>query len=132
MNEKYLKLLKEIAHTVPIYAERVMDYDKQKNDDKGLATAQTMRDDFQKLYDRMNKKDFNPDSLSRADFAKFLVGAFIISENLTAQIKTIRQSINGYKIDIIPKLDRIVNETKTDEESLKLANEIFQIIDEDK
>lgn len=132
MNERYLKLLKEIAHTVPIYAEHVMDYDKQKNDDKGLTTAQAMRDDFQKLYNRMNEKDFNPDSLSRADFAKFLVGAFIISENLTSQVKNIRQFINGYKIDLIPKLDRIVNETKTDEESLKLANEIFQIIDEDK
>lgn len=130
MNEKYLNLLKEVAHTVPIFAEQVMDLNREKNDEQGLKTAETMRNDYQHLYDRMNASDFDAETLTKSDFAKFLVGAFIISRNLEDRIKMQRTALNGYKIDLIPKLDRIVNETNTTEEALALANEIFQVKEE--
>lgn len=130
MNEKYLNLLKEVAHTVPIFAEQVMDLDREKNDEKGFKTAETMRDDYQQLYDRINASDFKVETLTKADYAKFLVGAFIISRNLEDRIKMQRTALNGYKIDLIPKLDRIVNEANSTEEAQALANEIFQVKDE--
>ena len=132
MDKKYLNLFIQITQTVAVLAENVMDLNKKDNDEKGYETAKIMRDDFQNLHDKISEKNFDFNSLTRADFAKFLVGAIIIMQNLEEKVKNIQTSIQGYKIDTIPKLDRIVNETKTDEESITIANELFQIIDETK
>ena len=45
MDKKYLQLLTEIVKTTAILSEKVMDYDHKKNDQKGMETAQLMRDD---------------------------------------------------------------------------------------
>ena len=132
MDKKYLDLFIQITQTVAVLAENVMDLNKKDNDEKGYETAKIMRDDFQNLHDKISEKNFDFNSLTRADFAKFLVGAIIIMQNLEEKVKNIQTAIQGYKIDTIPKLDRIVNETKTDEESITIANELFQIIDETK
>lgn len=132
MDKKYLNLFIQITQTVAVLAENVMDLNKKDNDEKGYETAKIMRDDFQNLHDKISEKNFDFNSLTRADFAKFLVGAIIIMQNLEEKVKNIQTAIQGYKIDTIPKLDRIVNETKTDEESITIANELFQIIDETK
>lgn len=127
MDNKYLTLFREIARNTEIMAERVMAYDKEKKDDKGEKTAQTMRDDFAKLHDKFVAKDFNPDTITRSEWAKILVGAMVISNNLEEEIKKIKNAQRGYKIDLIPKLNRIMEETETDEEALTLANELFEI-----
>ena len=127
MDNKYLTLFREIARNTEIMAERVMAYDKEKKDEKGEKTAQTMRDDFAKLHDKFAAKDFNPDTITRSEWAKILVGAMVISNNLEEEVKKIKDAQRGYKIDLIPKLNRIMEETKTDEEALTLANELFEI-----
>lgn len=127
MDNKYLTLFREIARNTEIMAERVMAYDKEKKDEKGEKTAQTMRDDFAKLHDKFAAKDFNPDTITRSEWAKILVGAMVISNNLEEEVKKIKNAQRGYKIDLIPKLNRIMEETKTDEEALTLANELFEI-----
>ena len=127
MDNKYVTLFREIARNTEIMAERVMAYDKEKKDEKGEKTAQTMRDDFAKLHDKFAAKDFNPDTITRSEWAKILVGAMIISNNLEEEVKKIKNAQRGYKIDLIPKLNRIMEETKTDEEALTLANELFEI-----
>lgn len=127
MDNKYLTLFREIARNTEIMAERVMAYDKEKKDDKGEKTAQAMRDDFAKLHDKFAAKDFNPDTITRSEWAKILVGAMVISNNLEEEIKKIKNAQRGYKIDLIPKLNRIMEETETDEEALTLANGLFEI-----
>ena len=127
MDNKYLTLFREIARNTEIMAERVMAYDKEKKDEKGEKTAQTMRDDFAKLHDKFAAKNFNPNTITRSEWAKILVGAMVISNNLEEEVKKIKNAQRGYKIDLIPKLNRIMEETKTDEEALTLANELFEI-----
>ena len=55
----------------------------------------------------------------------------IVAQNIEDRIKQQQKAIDGYRIDLIPKLDRILNESNTTEEAIKLANEIFQIIEKD-
>ena len=130
MDKKYIQLFKELCKTMTLLAEQVMDYNRSQKDNKGEETAQIMRDDYQKLYDRIEAKDFDSNSLQRADFAKLLVGAVVIMQNLEDQAKQRQKAIQGYKIDLIPKLEKVVNETETTEEALEKAKEIFQISEE--
>lgn len=130
MDKKYIQLFKELCKTMTLLAEQVMDYNHSQKDNKGEETAQIMRDDYQKLYDRIEAKDFDSNSLQRADFAKLLVGAVVVMQNLEEQVKQRQKAIQGYKIDLIPKLEKVVNETETTEEALEKAKEIFQISEE--
>jgi len=82
-----------------------------------------MRNDFAALHDKLGTDE----PITRADYAKLLVAAMIITNNIEDRIKSERKAIEGYKIDIIPKLSRINDETTNDEEAQKLANEIFKI-----
>lgn len=127
MDNKYLILFREIARATEVLAERVMAYDKEKKDEKGEQTAQTMRDDFAKLHDKLSASNLDTNSISRMEWAKILVGAMVISNNLSEEIEQRKKALSGYKIDLIPKLNRIINETKTDEEAITLANELFEI-----
>lgn len=127
MDNKYLILFREIARTTEVLAERVMAYDKEKKDEKGEQTAQTMRDDYAKLHDKLSASNLDTNSISRMEWAKILVGAMVISNNLSEEIEQRKKALSGYKIDLIPKLNRIINETKTDEEAITLANELFEI-----
>ena len=81
-----------------------------------------MRNDYAKLYDKL---DDTEEELTRAEYLKLLAGAYIITNNMEDKIKAQRKAIEGYKIDIIPKLSRIMNETSDDEKALLLANELF-------
>lgn len=127
MNQKYIELFREIAHNTEIMAERVMEYDKQKDDKEGLKTAETMRNDFSNLYDKIRADNFNPETLTRAEWAKILVGSMIVTNNIEQQLENQRKALQGYKMDLIPKLNRIMEETKTDEEATKLAENLFEI-----
>ena len=82
-----------------------------------------MRDDFAALHDKLGTNE----PLTKAEYAKLLVAAMIVANNIEDRIKSERKAIEGYKIDIIPKLSRINDETTTDEEAQKLADEIFKI-----
>lgn len=127
MNQKYIELFREIAHNTEIMAERVMEYDKQKDDKEGLKTAETMRNDFSNLYDKIRADNFKPETLTRAEWAKILVGSMIVTNNIEQQLENQRKALQGYKMDLIPKLNRIMEETKTDEEATKLAENLFEI-----
>ena len=131
MNKIYIKFFQELTKTTSTLAEQVAALNKSKNDFQGVKTAISMRDDYNTLYDKLNAKDFTDDTISRSDFAKFLVGALIISSQLQDKIKQQDKVLHGYKVDIIPKLERIINETKTDDEAHLLAEEIFQIFNEE-
>ena len=127
MNAKYLSLFTEIAHATEIIAEQVMAYDREQNDEKGEHTAQVMRDDYSRLYDKMNVSDFDSNVLTKEDYQKLLVGALIVVNNINTKIENEQKAVNRYNIDIVPKLNRILNECETQEQINTLANEIFEI-----
>lgn len=129
MDKSYVKLFTEIVHTTELLAERVMELNHTQNDTKGEATAKTMRDDYIKLYDKMRNEKFDFDSLTKAEYAKLLVGTLIVVNNIEDRIAGEKKALNGYKTGVIPKLQRIVDECKTDEEAITLAAELFKIED---
>lgn len=132
MHQKYVDLFKELTHAVEVLAEQVMEYNREKKDEKGTETAQSMRDDYIALYDKLHAEGFDPSSLSRSEYARLLVAVLIIINNLETRITNEQKAISNYKDMVIPKLERIIDESKTDEEAIALAAELFQIKDEDK
>jgi hypothetical protein len=123
MDKKYIDLFKELARATAISAEQVMDYDKAQEDEKGFETAKVMRDDYEALHDRLTE-DYK---MNKADAAKLLVGVMIQLNHLQDKITAIRKATTGYQTDIIPKLQDIVDNTETDEEVAKMADEKFII-----
>ena len=127
MDKKYVILFKDLAKATAISAESVMDYDRQKDDKKGLETATIMRDDFQALVDIIDKAgdDYAP---TQPEAARLLVGAMIMVNQLQDKINTLRKAMTGYQTDVIPKLKEIVETAGTDDElARKMANEKFII-----
>ena len=124
MNKEYQNLFKELAHAVELLAEQVMEYDHSHNDDEGEKTAQIMRDDFAALTEKFNAEEV---ALERNDYVKLLTGVYIIINNLQDKITNLKKTIDGYQTNVGAKLQRIMNETKTDEEANTLANELFSI-----
>lgn len=123
MDKKYLQLFTELTRAVEVLSEQVMDYDRAQQNEKGLETATMMRDDFAALHDKLGTNA----PITKADYAKLLVAAMIVTNNIEDRIKNERKAVEGYKIDVIPKLSRINDETTNDEEAQKLAEEIFKI-----
>jgi hypothetical protein len=101
-----------------------MEYDHSHNDDEGEKTAQIMRDDFAALTEKFNAEEV---ALERNDYIKLLTGVYIIINNLQDKITNLKKTIDGYQTNVGAKLQRIMNETKTDEEANTLANELFSI-----
>lgn len=128
MDKKYIELFKNLASSIAITAEQVMDYDHEKKDDHGLETAKFMRDDYQALSESLNNlgKDYE---LNKKDAAKLLVGAMIIVNQLKDRANNLKNAMDGYQSDIIPKLQKIVDEAKDDIEAMRMANENFIIKD---
>ena len=55
----------------------------------------------------------------------------MVMNNIQNHIAAQRKAIEGYKLDIIPKLSRIMNETKDNpEQTQKLANELFKTLND--
>lgn len=128
MDKMYLKLFEAIIQAAEVLAEKVMEYDEKQNDLEGKRTAEIMRDDYASLYDKINT---NEDvTLTKADFAKLLVAAYIVSSNMEVQVQQLQKTLESYKSAIIPKLSRINDEAQTDEEVTKLAEELFGKIEE--
>ena len=124
MNSKYLELFTLITQQIANLAEQVMNDHQDKGETKEQETAQTMRDDYLNLHDKL----ISNQELNKADYARILVGAIIIANQLTARIQNEQKALDGYKLDIIPKLDQI-NNTEYDEVPT-LAEKLFTIKEE--
>ena len=123
MNEKYITLFKQMCQTVSVLAEQVMDYNKKNNNDKGYETAEKMRN----MYMALEDKFVNGDELNRVDFVQLITVSYIVMNNIQTRIENEQKSLEGYKVDLLPKLSRIMNETSDDESARKLAEELFSI-----
>lgn len=126
MDKRYVTLFKDLAQATAASAEAVMDYDREKGDEKGLETATTMRNDFQALTDRINE-DGEAYNMNKGDAARLLVGAMIQVNQLQDRINNLKKAMSGYQTDVVPKLQSIVDEAADDEAAEKMANEKFII-----
>ena len=122
MDKRYRDLFTLIAQSVANTAEKVMDLHKSNNEEKEYETAQIMRDDYLNLHDKLQEEV----DLTKADYARLLIGTIIIVNQLEGKIKSEQQALQGYKIDVIPKLDQINNELDADK-AIQLATELFEI-----
>lgn len=127
MDNRYVKLFTQIAQSIEVIAEQAMEMNHANNDKKGEDAAEKMREMYMELHDRMSKEDFDPKTLSKADYARILVGAAIAAQGIENRIETEKKALEGYKIDTIPKLNRIMDEAKDDESARALAEELFTI-----
>lgn len=128
MDKRYVTLFKDLAQATAASAEAVMDYDREKGDEKGLETATTMRDDFQTLTDRINESG-EAYNINKSDAARLLVGAMIQVNQLQDRINNLKKAMTGYQTDVIPKLQEIVD-AENDEAASKIADEKFIIKEE--
>ena len=126
MDKRYIELFTLISQSVANLAEQVMNDHQDKGETKEQETAQIMRDDYMTLHDKLVAGE----DLVKADFARLLVGAIIVTNQLDARIKNEQKALDGYKLDIIPKLDRI-NNTEADQVT-SLAEELFKVKEEEK
>lgn len=126
MDKRYIELFTLISQSVANLAEQVMNDHQDKGEVKGQETAQIMRDDYLNLHNKLSAEE----QLDKADFARLLVGAIIVTNQLDARIKNEQKALDGYKLDIIPKLDRI-NNTEADQVA-SLAEELFKVKEEEK
>ena len=128
MDKKYIELFRNLAQATAVSAEQVMDYDRENDNEKGYKAAQTMRDNFQALTEKLSAaEDYQ---MTKVDAANLLVGAVITTQQLEDRINNIKKALADYQTEIIPKLKEIVD-TETDEDAIKLANEKF-ILDDNK
>ena len=126
MDKKYVELFKNLAQATAVSAEQVMDYDKNKNDEKGFETAKIMRDDYQALADSIDNLGTDYE-INKGDVARLLVAAMIQINQIQDRINNLKTSITGYQTDLVPKLQAILDNASSDEEAAKLANEKFII-----
>lgn len=127
MDIRYKQLFTLLSQSIANLAEEVMNIHEKNNEEKEQHTAQIMRDDFLDVHDKLT----NDEQLTKSDFARLLVGAIIITNQLDSRIKNEQKALEGYKVDIIPKLDQI-NNAETAEAALELAEQLFaeSVIDE--
>jgi hypothetical protein len=125
MDSRYLELFTLIAQQVANLAEQVMNGHQDKGETKEQEIAQTMRDDYLNLHDKLTTNQ----ELNKADFARILVGAIIVANQLDTRIKNEQKALDGYKLDIIPKLDQI-NNTEYDDVPA-LAIKLFTVKQEE-
>jgi len=124
MDNKYITLFKELARATAVSAEQVMEYNHQKEDEKGEETARIMRDDFQNLYDKISAADFDG-NFTKAEYAKLLVGSYVTMNQVKDKIAALKRASAGYETDLIPKLQKVID--ASDEEYQKIAEENFII-----
>lgn len=124
MDKTYQSLFKEMCQSAAVLAEQVMDYDNKQGDTKGYTVAQTMRDDYQNLADALSTNR----ELSYNDYMKLLAASYMIMNNIQDRITAQKKTVEGYKLDLIPKLSRIMNETKDQPEKMQtLVKELFKV-----
>ena len=124
MDKRYVDLFKEIARATEVLAGKVKDAD---TDQEATEAAKTLHTDFGVLYNKMCAPDFDDTSITRAEFARLLVGATIVIGNLETQIQNLQTAVKGYKETIAPMLQRVFNESEDDAGAQKLAQELFVI-----
>ena len=86
-------------------AERAMEDDKAKNDMQAYKTAKEMRSKYARLYDLLTSKtvEYTP---VKNDIIDLYIAANIVTQQIEARVKREQAALQGYKLDLIPKLEK--------------------------
>lgn len=105
MNEKYKTLFALIAQNMENIAERAMEDDKAKNDMQAYKTAKEMRSKYARLHDLLTSKtvEYIP---VKNDIIDLYIGVNIVAQQIEARVKREQAALQGYKVDLIPKLEK--------------------------
>jgi len=105
MNEKYKTLFALIAQNMENIAERTMEDDKAKNDMQAYKTAKEMRSKYARLHDLLTSKtvEYTP---VKNDIIDLYIGTNIVAQQLEARIRREQTALQGYRLDLIPKLEK--------------------------
>lgn len=105
MNEKYKTLFALIAQNMENIAERAMEDDKAKNDMQAYKTAKEMRSKYARLHDLLTSKtvEYIP---VKSDIIDLYIAANIVTQQIEARVKREQAALQGYKLDLIPKLEK--------------------------
>lgn len=105
MNEKYKTLFALIAQNMENIAERAMEDDKAKNDMQAYKTAKEMRSKYARLHDLLTSKtvEYTP---VKNDIIDLYIGTNIVAQQIEARVKREQAALHGYKLDLIPKLEK--------------------------
>lgn len=108
MNEKYKTLFALIAQNMENIAERAMEDDKAKNDMQAYKTAKEMRSKYARLHDLLTSKtvEYIP---VKNDIIDLYIGANIVAQQIEARVRREQTAIQGYRLDLIPKLEKAMN-----------------------
>ena len=105
MNEKYKTLFALIAQNMENIAERAMEDDKAKNDMQAYKTAKEMRSKYARLHDLLTSKTVEY-TLVKNDIIDLYIGANIVAQQIETRVRREQTAIQGYRLDLIPKLEK--------------------------
>lgn len=123
VSTNYIDLFIAILTAVEATAEKAMEYDKKENNLQAYKTAKQMREEYSALKDNLHDKRENY-VFTAKDCATIFTGAFIVSEQLRKKINQEQAVLEGYKTDIMPKLEQAV---KAGEKVNEKMVELFQV-----
>lgn len=105
MNKKYKTLFALIAQNMENIAERAMEVDKAKNDMQAYKTAKEMRSKYARLHDLLTSKtvEYIP---VKNDIIDLYIGANIVAQQIETRVRREQTAVQGYRLDLIPKLER--------------------------
>lgn len=105
MNEKYKTLFALIAQNMENIAERAMEDDKAKNDMQAYKTAKEMRSKYARLHDLLTSKtvEYTP---VKNDIIDLYIGTNIVAQQIEARIRREQTALQGYRLNLIPKLEK--------------------------
>ena len=105
MNEKDKTLFALIAQNMENIAERAMEDDKAKNDMQAYKTAKEMRSKYARLHDLLTSKtvEYIP---VKNDIIDLYIGANIVAQQIEVRVKREQTALQGYRLDLIPKLEK--------------------------
>ena len=124
MDNNFKEIMISIVTLAETIAEQSTEYNHNQKDEVAEKNSEQMHKDFIALNDKLKAPDFDG-ILTYHEYTQLAVAAYIASNQVKNRIATLRAAVKGYEENIIPKLSRIVDETKTDDDAQKLADEIL-------
>ena len=105
MNEKYKTLFALIAQNMENIAERAMEDDKAKNDMQAYKIAKEMRSKYARLHDLLTSKtvEYTP---VKNDIIDLYIATNIVAQQIETRVRREQTAIQGYRLDLIPKLEK--------------------------
>ena len=122
MDNKYNILFGLIAKSAESIAEETMNFNKDNNDLEAYKTAKEMRSKYARLNDLLNSKTVNY-KLTKNDVIDLYVGSRIVVSQLEARINKEKTALQGYKFDLLPKLEQAIKEFDKFDEIFSIQEE---------